>query len=86
MIVAEMVAAVMEERLLVPNNLKKTFSVMLKTYCKPIYCKCYKYLYLSRVSVQFSSVYCFAIKKCTNASYYHLNINCKEAQGKPPGL
>ena len=37
-------------------------------------------------SVQFSSVYCFAITKCTNANYYYyLNTNGEEAQGKPPG-
>ena len=36
--------------------------------------------------VQFRSVYCFAITKCTNANYYYVNTNGEEAQGKPPGL
>ena len=36
--------------------------------------------------VQFSSVYCFAIAKCTTANYYYLNTNGEEAQGKPLGL
>ena len=40
---------------------------------------------LHESSVQFSSVYCFAITECTNANYYYLNTNGEEAQGKPSG-
>ena len=76
----QFIAASSKYRLSLQNRLSRCTKSTLDKIQNCQSCSCFRCPH-----VQFSSVYCFVITKCTNANYYYLNTNGEEAQGKPPG-